>query len=142
VGNAGILVTKVEYTKNNVAKKFVIVDAAMNDLTRPSLYNAYHDIIPVEKSLDDQGLETVDVVGPICETGDFLAKDRDLPPLSSGDLVAVMSSGAYGFSMSSNYNSRPRAAEVLVRENEFYVIRERETYTSLIHGEEIPEFLL
>jgi diaminopimelate decarboxylase len=142
VGNAGILVTRVEYTKNNVAKKFVIVDAAMNDLTRPSLYNAYHDIIPVEKSLDDQGLETVDVVGPICETGDFLAKDRDLPPLSSGDLVAVMSSGAYGFSMSSNYNSRPRAAEVLVRENEFYVIRERETYTSLIHGEEIPEFLL
>jgi diaminopimelate decarboxylase len=142
VGNAGILVSTVQYTKKNAAKQFVIVDAAMNDLTRPSLYNAFHEIMPVVKPAPGHSLEKVDVVGPICETGDFLAKDRELPPLASGDLVAVMSSGAYGFSMSSNYNSRPRVAEVLVQGNEFFVIRERETYTTLIHGEEIPEFLL
>jgi diaminopimelate decarboxylase len=142
VGNAGILVARVQYTKKNQAKKFVIVDAAMNDLARPSLYEAYHDILPVvAPSGGVIDLETVDVVGPICETGDFLAKDRELPPLAAGDLVAVMSSGAYGFTMSSNYNSRPRAAEVLVHEDKYYVIRERETYTSLIHGENIPEFL-
>ncbi len=142
VGNAGILVARVQYTKENQAKKFVIVDAAMNDLARPSLYKAYHDILPVVAPTGgNDALETADVVGPICETGDFLAKDRELPPLVGGDLVAVMSSGAYGFTMSSNYNSRPRAAEVLVHEDRFYVIRERETYTSLIHGENIPEFL-
>jgi diaminopimelate decarboxylase len=140
VGNAGILVTRVQYTKSNIAKKFVIVDAAMNDLTRPSLYNAYHEIQPVVKSVGSSP-ETVDVVGPICESGDFLAKDRSLDPLAAGDLIAIMSSGAYGFSMSSNYNSRPRAAEVLVQGEEFHVIRERETYTTLIHGEGIPEFL-
>jgi diaminopimelate decarboxylase len=142
VGNAGILVARVQYTKKNQAKKFVIVDAAMNDLARPSLYEAYHDILPVVvPSAGSAELETADVVGPICETGDFLAKDRELPPLASDDLVAVMSSGAYGFAMSSNYNSRPRAAEVLVHDDQYYVIRERETYTSLIHGENIPEFL-
>jgi len=142
VGNAGILVARVQYTKKNQAKKFVIVDAGMNDLARPSLYEAYHDILPVvAQSGGGIELETADVVGPICETGDFLAKDRELPPLAGGDLVAIMSSGAYGFAMSSNYNSRPRAAEVLVHEDRFYVIRERETYTSLIHGENIPEFL-
>ena len=142
VGNAGILVARVQYTKRNQAKKFVIVDAAMNDLARPSLYEAYHDILPVvAPSGGNVEQETADVVGPICETGDFLAKDRELPPLVAGDLVALMSSGAYGFAMSSNYNSRPRAAEVLVHEDSFYVIRERETYTSLIHGENIPEFL-
>jgi diaminopimelate decarboxylase len=142
VGNAGILVTRVQYTKRNQAKKFIIVDAAMNDLARPSLYEAYHDILPVVAPAGGNvAQETADVVGPICETGDFLAKDRELPPLVAGDLVAVMSSGAYGFAMSSNYNSRPRAAEVLVHNDRFYVIRERETYTSLIHGENIPEFL-
>jgi len=144
VGNAGILVSSVLYTKRNREKKFVIVDAAMNDLTRPSLYNAYHDIVPVVKK--DTGakvedVEKVDVVGPICETGDFLAKGRELPVFASGDLLAVMSSGAYGFAMASNYNSRPRATEVLVHEDQFFVIRERETYTTLIHGEDIPDFL-
>ena len=141
VGNAGILVARVQYTKENRTKKFVITDAAMNDLVRPSLYDAFHDILPVVRPSGNADLETVDVVGPICESGDFLAKDRELPPLAGGDLVAVMSSGAYGFSMSSNYNSRPRVAEVLVHEDAFFVIRERETYTTLIHGEDIPEFL-
>lgn len=141
VGNAGILVARVQYTKENRAKKFVIIDAAMNDLVRPSLYDAFHDILPVVRPSGNADLETVDVVGPICESGDFLAKDRELPRLAGGDLVAMMSSGAYGFSMSSNYNSRPRVAEVLVHEDAFFVIRERETYTTLIHGENIPEFL-
>jgi len=141
VGNAGILVARVQYTKENRAKKFVIIDAAMNDLARPSLYDAYHDILPVVRPAGTEESETVDVVGPICESGDFLAKERELPHLAADDLVAIMSSGAYGFSMSSNYNSRPRAAEVLVHEDAFFVIRERETYTTLIHGEDIPEFL-
>ena len=141
VGNAGVLVARVQYTKENRAKKFIIIDAAMNDLARPSLYDAFHDILPVDRSAGNVGSEKVDVVGPICESGDFLAKDRELPRLAAGDLVAIMSSGAYGFSMSSNYNSRPRAAEVLVHGDAFFVIRERETYTTLIHGEDIPEFL-
>lgn len=144
VGNAGILVTRVLYTKRSQIKKFAIVDAAMNDLTRPSLYGAFHDILPVvdeQVAGGEKVLETIDVVGPICESGDFMARDRRLPVLVSGELVAVMSSGAYGFSMSSNYNSRPRAAEVLVHGDKFFVIRQRETYTSLIHGEDIPDFL-
>ncbi len=142
VGNAGILVTEVQYTKTNKAgdieKKFVIVDAAMNDLTRPSLYGAHHTILPVI----DRGAaqEKVDVVGPICETGDFMAKDRALARVEQGDLLAVMSAGAYGFSMSSNYNSRPRAAEVLVDGDRYTVIRRRETLEQLIEGEEIPTF--
>ena len=141
VGNAGILVTEVQYTKSNRGgvseKKFVIVDAAMNDLTRPSLYDAFHQIEPVV----EQGavLEQVDIVGPICETGDFLARDRALPRVQQGDLLAVMSAGAYGFTMSSNYNSRPRVAEVLVDGTSYTVIRERETLESLINGEHIPE---
>ncbi len=139
VGNAGILVTRVLFTKKNKAKNFVIVDAGMNDLARPSLYDAYHDICPVIRG--DGGTEVADLVGPICETGDFLAKDRQLPILAGNDLVAVMSSGAYGFSMSSNYNSRPRVAEVLVHEDSFFVIRERETCETLIAGENIPDFL-
>ena len=144
VGNSGILVSRVLYTKRNQAKKFVIVDAAMNDLARPSLYGAHHDILPVmrkEGQPAEEAMEKADVVGPICETGDFLARDRQLPIFEQGDLVAVMSSGAYGFTMSSNYNSRPRAAEVLVSEDQFYVIRERETYETLIRGENIPGFL-
>ena len=137
VGNAGILVTKVLYTKSG-AKNFIIVDAGMNDLARPSLYGAYHRIQPVE----EKGQEKVvaDLVGPICETGDFLAKERMLPVCESNDLLAVMSAGAYGFSMSSNYNSRPRVAEVLVRGDEFQVIRKRETFAALIQGESIPEW--
>ncbi len=136
VGNAGILVTKVLYTKQG-GKKFTIVDAGMNDLARPSLYGAYHKILPVTDY--DQGVETGDVVGPICETGDFLAKEQQVPVSKSDDLLAVMSSGAYGFTMSSNYNSRPRVAEVLVDGDKVHVIRERETLDMLIVGESIPE---
>ncbi len=138
-GNAGILVTKVLYTKKGGNKDFVIVDAAMNDLVRPSLYGAYHAIEPVVRN----GKETIkaDVVGPICESGDFLAKDREIARCQSGDLLAVMSAGAYGFVMSSNYNSRPRAAEVMVKKNQFHVVRKRETYEDLISGESVPPFL-
>lgn len=135
VGNSGILVTKVLYTKSGT-KQFLIVDAGMNDLARPSLYGAYHGIRPVEDR--GQGEAVADLVGPICETGDFLARERSLPVAVSGDLLAVMSAGAYGFSMSSNYNSRPRVAEVMVRGGDFQVIRQRETLSSLISGESIP----
>lgn len=146
VGNAGILVAKVLYTKQGTEKNFIIVDAAMNDLARPSLYGSYHAIKAVNPPSPPfakggtVGLEiTADVVGPICESGDFFAKDRELPELKSGDLVALMSAGAYGFSMSSNYNSRPRAAEVMVKGNKFSVIRQRETYNDLIKGEKIAK---
>lgn len=144
VGNAGILISQVLYTKQTQAKNFIIVDAAMNDLARPSLYDAHHDILPVVRTAgkaEDEHLETADVVGPICESGDFLARDRKLPVFGQGDLLAVMSSGAYGFTMSSNYNSRPRAAEVLVKDDQFYVIRNRENYETLIRDENIPDFL-
>jgi len=139
VGNAGILVTRVLYTKAGDEKNFIIVDAAMNDLIRPSLYGSYQRIQPVHRV--DRGEVVADVVGPICESGDFLAKDRKLPNMEQGDLLAVMSAGAYGFSMSSNYNSRPRAAEVLVARDKFYVIRQREDFDDLIRGELIPGFL-
>lgn len=138
VGNAGILVTKVLYNKDGANKRFVIVDAAMNDLLRPSLYEAHHDIQPVMKN-ESSVVNTVDVVGPICESGDFLAKDRKMPQSQPGDLLAVMSAGAYGFTMSSNYNSRPRVPEVLVKGKDIIVIRKRETYEDLIRGESIPE---
>lgn len=141
VGNAGILVTKVLFRKDTGLKKFVIVDAAMNDLVRPSLYEAHHSIWNVSRRPAGDasaGPTTADVVGPICESGDFLAKSRELEPVDNGDLLAVMSAGAYGFSMSSNYNSRPRAAEVLVDGDVFHVIRDRETYEDLIRGERIP----
>ncbi len=136
-GNAGILVTKVLYTKETSEKRFVIVDAAMNDLARPSLYNSYHAIKPVRL---EEGREEIvaDVVGPICETGDFFARDREIVRPEPGELLAIMSAGAYGFSMSSNYNSRPRAAEVLVRDDRWHLIRERESYEDLIRGETIP----
>src|SRR3989338_8281073 len=138
VGNAGILVTKVLYTKQGTEKNFIIVDAAMNDLARPSLYGSYHAIKPVNK--DDSAKEIIaDVVGPVCESGDFFAKDREFPDFKSGDLMAIMSGGAYGFSMSSNYNSRLRAAEVMVKGNKFHIIRERESYKDLIKGEKIPK---
>lgn len=137
VGNAGILLTKVLYTKRTPSKDFVIVDGGMNDLLRPSLYGSYHQILPVMK----HGRETqvVDVVGPICESGDFLARDRGLPMVRQGDLLAVMSAGAYGFTMSSNYNSRPRVAEILVQEDQYHVVRRRETLEDLTRGESIPE---
>ena len=137
-GNAGILVTEVQYTKVNTGgeqdKRFIIVDAAMNDLTRPALYGAYHEIIPVQEG-NGENMQQVDIVGPICETGDFMARDRMMPEVKQGDLLAVMSSGAYGFSMSSTYNSRPRVAEVLVSDDRFQIIRQREGYDDLIQGE-------
>jgi diaminopimelate decarboxylase len=139
VGNAGILVTRVLYTKAGETRNFIIVDAGMNDLARPSLYGSYHAVQPVVDS--PRPRVTASLVGPICETGDFLARDREMPAFAPGDLVAVMSAGAYGFSMSSNYNARPRVPEILVHDQDFYVIRKRETYRQLIWGERIPEFL-
>lgn len=139
VGNAGILVTKVLYVKKGEEKNFIIVDAGMNDLLRPSLYGSYHHIQPVVHR--NRSKIQADVVGPICETGDFLGKDRILPLPKPGELLAIMSAGAYGFSMASNYNSRPRAAEVMARENTFQVIRKRETYTRMIALENIPNYL-
>jgi diaminopimelate decarboxylase len=133
VGNAAVLLTQVLLTKEADTKRFVVVDAAMNDLIRPTLYEAHHEIEPVGKPR--RGKAVVDVVGPVCESGDFLAKDRELPELRMGDLVAVRSTGAYGFSMASNYNSRPRACEVLVDGDRFRVIRERESYRDLVRGE-------
>jgi diaminopimelate decarboxylase len=141
VGNAGIMVTKVLYNKEGADRRFVIVDAAMNDLLRPSLYDAHHDIQPVVKN-ESSVVHTMDVVGPICESGDFLAKDRKMPQSQPGDLLAVMSAGAYGFTMASNYNSRPRIPEVLVKEKDIFVIKKRETYEDLIRGEAIPEMFL
>lgn len=135
VGNAGILLTKVEYLKPTANKNFAIVDAAMNDLLRPALYSAWQDIVPVE--LENSGPELEwDVVGPVCETGDFLGKGR-LLTLAPGDLLAVRSAGAYGFSMSSNYNSRPRAAEVMVDGSSCHLVRERETVEQLWAGERL-----
>jgi diaminopimelate decarboxylase len=140
VGNAGILVSKVLYTKENEEKRFVIVDAGMNDLVRPSYYGSYHQILPVKEETREEIV--ADVVGPICESSDFLAKGRKIPNLLSGELIAIMSAGAYGFSMSTNYNSRPRIAEVLVRDDQMFVIRQREGYEDLIRGEKIPDFLI
>lgn len=140
VGNAGVLISKVLYTKENEEKRFVIIDAGMNDLVRPSYYGSYHQILPVKEETREEIV--ADVVGPICESSDFLAKGRRMPNLRSGELIAVMSAGAYGFSMSTNYNSRPRLAEVLVRDNQMFVIRQREVYEDLVRGEEIPDFLL
>ncbi|MDD5060587.1 MAG: diaminopimelate decarboxylase, partial [Candidatus Omnitrophica bacterium] len=131
-GNAGILVAKVLYIKTTPKKKFIIVDAGMNDLIRPSLYSAYHNILALRKT---EGHEKADVVGPICESGDFLAKERFLPKFKKGDYLAVMSAGAYGFSMSSNYNSRPRPAEVMVSRDKVTVIRKRENFLDLIRNE-------
>ena len=134
-GNAGILITKVEYLKPTGEKNFAIVDAAMNDLIRPSLYSAWQNIIPVNK--ESSASEFIwDIVGPVCETGDFLGKDRNLS-LEEGDLLAIRSSGAYGFSMSSNYNSRPRVAEIMVDGDQYHLIRERESISQLWMGEKL-----
>ena len=139
VGNSGIFVTRLLYVKETPDKRFYIVDGAMNDLVRPALYDAYHEIMPLEQG--DGKKEKVDVVGPICESGDFLARDRKMPLLQPGTLLAVFGAGAYGFSMSSNYNSRRRVPEVLVRGREFFVVRRRESLKDLVRGEIIPEFL-
>ncbi len=139
MGNSGILVTKVLYTKKGSLKNFVIVDAAMNDLPRPSLYDAYHEVRAVVQQ--DREEITADIVGPICESGDFLARDRTIKTVEPGELLAFMSAGAYCFSMSSNYNSRPRSAEVLVSGRTYHVIRRRESLQDLIRGEKIPDEL-
>jgi len=138
VGNAGILITKVLYCKSGEVKNFVIVDAGMNDLLRPTLYNAFHAIEPVVNSQNN--LIVADVVGPICESSDFLAVDRSIADVNSGDLLAVMSAGAYGYVMSSNYCSRPRVAEVMVKEDQFHVVKTRESYEDLVRGETVPPF--
>ena len=135
IGNAGILVTRLELLKPGADKSFAVVDAAMNDLLRPALYSAWQAIIPVEPRTKGEP-RRYDVVGPICETGDFLGKDRELN-IEPGDLLAVRSAGAYGFAMSSNYNSRPRAAEVMVDGSRFQVVRRRETVAELYAGETI-----
>jgi diaminopimelate decarboxylase len=140
VGNAGILVTRVLYTKSSKEKTFFVVDAGMNDLMRPSLYDSYHAIRPVR--IADREIVKADIVGPICESGDFFAKERKVESLELGELVAIMSAGAYGFSMSSNYNSRPRACEVLVKGDRFFTIRARETFEDLVKGEMIPGFMM
>jgi diaminopimelate decarboxylase len=139
VGPTGALLTRVLYKKTNGMKKFLVVDAAMNDLLRPSLYRAYHEIVPVlasdRSSSGRNHFETVEVVGPICETGDFFARDRELPIMQEGDLLAILDTGAYGMVLASNYNTRPRAAEVLVDGKSAKVIRRRETIADLLHGE-------
>lgn len=140
VGNAGIMVTKVVYIKKTNVKNFAIIDAAMNDLIRPSLYSAFHAVWPLQKNQKSDKL-VYDVVGPVCESGDVLAKDREIQELKANDEIALMTAGAYGFVMSSNYNSRPRICEVMVKGKKFAVIRKRETLQSLIAGESIPEFV-
>jgi diaminopimelate decarboxylase len=135
VGGAGVLLTRVLYRKTTEGRRFLIVDAAMNDLIRPALYHAHHEIRPVAAPAAGVPPEVVDVVGPVCESADFLAKERPLPLVPEGALLAVMSAGAYGFAMASNYNARPRAAEVLVHGDGFQVVRRRETYEDLIAGE-------
>ncbi len=139
-GNCGALITKVLFEKRGETKNFLVVDAAMNDLARPSLYGAYHSIMA--SPLREGDGDVWDVVGPICESGDFLAQERELPPVKPGDLLAVCSAGAYGFTMSSNYNSRCRVPEVLVKGEGYWLIREREEFEDLVRGERIPPFLL
>jgi len=139
VGNAGILVTEVLYLKETDEKKFVVVDGGMNDLIRPALYGSYQAIRPVVEGKGE--MIVADVVGPICESGDFFAKDREISRPQAGDFLAVMSAGAYGFTMSSNYNSHPKAPEILVDGENFYVVRKRESFEDLISGETIPPIL-
>lgn len=139
VGNAGVFLTKVLYVKETDVKRFIVVDGAMNDLIRPVLYEAYHEIALVRPRQNGARL-TADVVGPVCESGDFFARERDLPAVESGDLLAVMSAGAYGFVMASNYNSRPRAAEVLVEGDYAHVIRDRDSFDDIIRNERLVTF--
>jgi diaminopimelate decarboxylase len=137
IGPAGLLLTRVIYRKRNDGKQFLIVDAAMNDLMRPSLYGAHHEIVPVVLAPTTTAAQTVDVVGPVCESGDFFARNRDLPECQEGDLLAILDTGAYGMSLASNYNTRPRAAEVLVDGRRSRVIRKRETIRDLLAPEKL-----
>jgi diaminopimelate decarboxylase len=141
VGNAGVLLTRVRYIKKTGAKKFAIVDAGMNDLIRPALYQSYHEIVPVcrASTVADATIEQIDIVGPVCESGDFFALDREMPELHEGDLLAIMSAGAYGFAMASNYNSRPLSAEALVRGDQLALIRKRQTWEDLVRDEIDPQ---
>ena len=136
VGNAGVLLSRVLYRKKSGDKEFVVVDAAMNDLIRPALYDAHHEILPLRATTGDGCTLRADVVGPVCESGDFLAQDRQMPEVFPGDLLAVCTAGAYGFAQASNYNARPRPAEVLIEDGSWRVIRARETFDDLIRGEE------
>jgi diaminopimelate decarboxylase len=152
VGNAGVLLTRVRYIKQTGSKRFAIVDAGMNDLIRPALYQSYHEIVPVQEPTDIEGrgdspnrpgaskTEKIDIVGPVCESGDFFALDREMPEIHEGDLLAIMSAGAYGFAMASNYNSRPLPAEALVRSNKFVLIRKRQTWKDLVREEIEPNW--
>ena len=140
VGNAGVLLTRVRYIKQTGQKKFAIIDAGMNDLIRPALYHSYHEIIPIAEPKTASS-EKIDIVGPVCESGDFFALDRTMPEIRQGDLLAVMSAGAYGFVMASNYNSRPLPAEVLVRGDKFGLVRKRQTVEELVHDEIEPQWL-
>ena len=144
VGNAGVLLTRVRFIKKSGAKKFAIVDAGMNDLIRPALYHGYHEIVPVEErgrsTSTNENTEKIDIVGPVCESGDFFALDREMPELHEGDLLAIMSAGAYGLVMASNYNSRPLPAEALVRGNQLAPIRKRQTWEDLVAGEIDPKW--
>ncbi len=137
IGNAGVLLTRVRYIKQTGSKKFAIVDAGMNDLIRPALYQSYHEIVPVKqpKTERERKISEIDIVGPVCESGDFFALDREMPELREGDLLAIMSAGAYGFVMASNYNSRPLPAEALVRGDKFALIRKRQTWEDLVRDE-------
>ena len=140
-GNGGVLVTRVLYVKQTPVKRFVIADAAMNDLIRPALYESYHEIIPVAAKAARRKI-TADVVGPVCESGDFLAQNRRLAAVGEGDLLAVMSAGAYGMAMASNYNARPRPSEVIVKGSRYELVRRRESVKDLISGETIPQWLM
>jgi diaminopimelate decarboxylase len=145
VGNAGVLLTRVRFIKQSGAKKFAIVDAGMNDLIRPALYHSYHEIVPVEEQSTitsrsiSKGAQKIDIVGPVCESGDFFALDREMPELHEGDLLAIMSAGAYGFVMASNYNSRPLPTEALVRGDQFALVRKRQNWEDLVRGEIDPK---
>ncbi|HRX54430.1 MAG: diaminopimelate decarboxylase [Verrucomicrobiales bacterium] len=139
VGNAGVLLTEVLYEKRGSAKTFKIIDAGMNDLIRPALYEGHHEIVPVREPAADAVPEKVDVVGPVCESGDFFAQDREIAPVQPGEILAVLSAGAYGFVMASNYNSRPLPAEILVDGDQAHVVRTRQSFGDLIAGERIPE---
>jgi len=140
VGNAGVLAATCLYTKSRDDKHFIIIDAGMNDLARPSLYGSFHDVRPARR--DQDGVIVADIVGPICESGDFLVKDREVPMFRQGDLMAFMSAGAYGFTMSSAYNSRPRPAEVMVKNGTFEIVRDRENFEDLVRGEKMASFLV
>jgi diaminopimelate decarboxylase len=141
VGNAGVLVTRVLYVKTGIARRFLIVDAAMNDLIRPSLYDAWHDIVPVREAAPGAGEQPVDIVGPVCETADTFARQRPLPPVEAGDLLAICSTGAYSAVMSSSYNSRLPAPEIMVRGRDYAVVRARPDHAALIGQDHLPDWL-